>query len=168
MLANRRRRYAIHYLQYHRETVDLGTLAERVGAWEHGTEPDRLSATQRKNTYTALQQRHLPKMDDAGLVSFDRRDGTITPTDTLSEVDIYTEIVPSGDFPWSRYYLGLSVVELSLMTAVWADVFPLTMLSDIQWSVFCVVWVVISAIVHQIMTRRMKLGTEPAPPEVQS
>lgn len=167
MLSNRRRRYVIHYLQYHDETVDLGTLAEQVGAWEHGTDPDRLTSTQRKNVYTALQQRHLPKMDEAGLVSFDQQAGHVTPAESLSEGDIYAEIVPSGDFPWSHYYLGMSAITLALIGAAWAGVFPLTLVSDIQLALFCATWLAVSATVHAIATRNMKLGTDPEPPEVE-
>lgn len=166
MLSNRRRRYVIHYLQYHAEPVELGALTEQVAAWEYETETDRLSASQRKNVYTALQQRHLPKMDDAGVVAFDRRAGTVAPTDSLGEVDIYTEVVPSGDFPWSQYYLGIAAIMLCLLTAVWADVFPFILVSDIQWGVLCTVWLAVSAIVHIVMTSKMKLGTDHKPPEV--
>lgn len=55
MLANRRRRYDIHYLQRHERQVELGTLAERVAAWEHETDTDRITSAQRKSAYTALQ-----------------------------------------------------------------------------------------------------------------
>ncbi len=166
VLANRRRRYVIHYLQYHEGAVDLGILAEQVAAWQYDVDTEQLTSTQRKNVYTALQQRHLPKMDEAGVVSFDRRTGNVSSTDALSEIEIYTEVVPSGDFPWSRYYLGMSAVIISLLTAAWVDVYPFRMLADMQWGFLCATWVLISAVVHEIMTRKMKLGTDPEPPEV--
>lgn len=167
MLANERRRYTMHYLKNHDETVTLGALAEQVGAWEHDTSPDQLSSAERKTVYTALQQRHLPKMDDAGIIEFDKRAGTVEPTDSLTELDIYAEVVPSGEFPWSQYYLGLSTISVALMAAVWANVYPLTLLPDIAWGVFCAVSFTFSAIVHVVMTREMKLGKEPEPPETQ-
>jgi hypothetical protein len=165
MLANERRRYTIHYLKTLEEPVALGTLAEQVGAWEHDTRPDHLTSAERKTVYTALQQRHLPKMDDAGLVSFDKRAGTVEPTDSLTDIDIYAEVVPSGAFPWSQYYLGLATISVALMVAVWANVYPLVFLPDIAWSVFCAVSFTVSAIVHVAMSREMKLGREPEPPE---
>ena len=165
MLANKRRRYVIHYLQRHREDVDLGTLAERVAAWEHGMDTDQITSAQRKSAYTALQQQHLPKMDDAGLVLFDHRSGTVAPTDTLADVDVYTEIVPSGEFPWSEYYLGLSATTMALLVTVWTNVPPLTAFPDIVWGMLCVTVFLMSAVIHVVVSRNMKLGEATRPPE---
>lgn len=166
MLANERRRYTIHYLKDQAGAVELGDLAEQVGAWEHDTTPDQLTSAQRKTVYTALQQRHLPKLDEAGLLDFDKRAGTVEPAASLTKLDIYAEVVPSGEFPWSQYYLGLSTISVALMAAVWAGVYPLVMLPDIAWGVFVAVSFTVSAIVHVLVTRKMKLGTAPEPPEV--
>jgi len=54
ILANRRRRYVIHLLQYRDESMELGPLAERVAAWEYETDPERVTSQQRKTVYTAL------------------------------------------------------------------------------------------------------------------
>lgn len=165
MLSNQRRRYTIHYLKEREESVKLGTLAEQIGAWEQDTEPHQLSSADRKTVYTALQQRHLPKMDEAEIVAFDKRSGTIEPTDGLDDVDIYTEVVPSGEFPWSHYYLGLSAITLALLSAVWAGVYPLTVLPDIAWAVFCATALTVSSVVHALLTREMKLGETTQLPE---
>jgi hypothetical protein len=164
MLANERRRYTIHYLQSQSEPVTLGALAEQVGAWEHDTTPDQISSAERKTVYTALQQRHLPKMDDAGIVNFDKRAGTVEPTESLTEIDIYAEVVSSGEFPWSQYYLGLSTLSVALMVAAWAGAYPLALLPDIAWGIFVAVAFTFSAVVHVVMTREMKLGAKPEPP----
>lgn len=167
MLANQRRRYTIHYLKEQDGTVPLGLLAEQVSAWEHDTSPDKITSDERKTVYTALQQRHLPKLDDAGIVNFDKRAGTVEPTESLRNIDIYAEIVEEGEFPWSQYYLGLSTITLALMAAVWANVYPLAALPDIAWGIFCAVSFTVSAIVHVVMTRKMKLGGKPEPPAKQ-
>ncbi len=164
MLANQRRRYTIHYLKEHDGTVPLGLLAEQVSAWEHDTSLDQITSNERKAVYTALQQRHLPKLDDAGIVEFDKRAGTVEPTDSLRNIDIYAEVVEEGEFPWSQYYLGLSTITLALMAAVWANAYPLAALPDIAWGVFCAVSFTVSAIVHVVMNREMKLGGSPEPP----
>jgi hypothetical protein len=167
MLANRRRRYTIHYLKEQGGSVPLGLLAEQVGAWEQDTHPDELSSSERKTVYTALQQRHLPKMDDAGMLEFDKRAGVIEPTESLEDIDIYAEIVEGGEFPWSQYYLGLSMISVALMIAVWANVAPLIMLPDIAWGVFCAVAFTVSAVSHVVATREMKLGAASEPPLTQ-
>ena len=167
MLANQRRRHTIHYLKEQGGSVPLGLLAEQIGAWEQDAHPDELSSAERKTVYTALQQRHLPKMDDAGIVEFDKRAGVVEPTDSLEEIDIYAEIVEGGAFPWSQYYLGLSTVSVALMVAVWANVYPLVLLPDIAWGVFCAVAFTFSAIAHVAVTREMKLGSGSGPPLIQ-
>lgn len=166
MLANRRRRYTIHYLKQREETVTLGTLAEEVGALEHETTPDQLSSAERKTVYTALQQRHLPKMDDAGLVDFDKRAGAVAPTEPLTDLEIYTEVVGSREYPWSQYYLALSGITVALMVAVWAGAYPLVLLPDIAWGFFVAVAFTVSAVIHVVISRNMKLGVADDPPEV--
>lgn len=166
LLANQRRRYVMHYLKYQDESVALGTLAEQVAAWEQEIEIPEITAAQRKSVYTALQQRHLPKMDEAGLISFNRRSGTVEPTELLSEIDVYAEIVRSRDFPWCYYYFGLSVVAAAALTAVWGQIPPFTFFTEIAWGIFCVISFAISAVMHILAAREMKLGNKPDPPTV--
>lgn len=106
ILANRRRRYVISYLQRRDETVTLGTLTEEVAAWDPETAPNLVGAKDRKLRYTALQQRHLPRMDDAGLVTVDARAGTVTPTDTLTEIDVGATVARDSECPWGSAIWG--------------------------------------------------------------
>ena len=148
--------------------MTLGTLAEQVGAWEYDESPAQLTADERKAVYTALQQRHLPKMAGVGIVEFDKRAGTVSPTAALDDIDIYAEVVGRGDFPWNQYYLALSTGTVALLLAVWADIPPLIALPDIAWGLFAAVSFAVSAAAHAAVTREMKLGTPERPPEVRS
>jgi hypothetical protein len=82
-LDNRRRRYTIHYLQECDETgpVDLSDVSTQVAAWELEEDPDQIGYSDRKNVHTALYQFHAPKLDNLGLVEYNKRRGTITLTD---------------------------------------------------------------------------------------
>jgi hypothetical protein len=66
VLGNGRRRNVIRALQRADGTVEISDLAEQVAAWENDIPLNRVTYDQRKRTYTALQQFHLPKMDEAG------------------------------------------------------------------------------------------------------
>ncbi len=122
VLANQRRRHAVHTLKRHNhEPMELGELAEEIAAIENNIDVAELSYDQRKTVYTALQQSHLPKMDDAGVVEFDKDRGTIEPTPALEEVELYLEVVPEHDILWSEYYLGLTGVVVALIAAAWTD-----------------------------------------------
>jgi len=167
VLKNRRRRYALHYLKYHDESVKLSDLAEQVAAWENDTTVDSISAAQRKRVYTALYQSHLPKLDDAGIVDYNQNRGVVELSDASDQLDVYLELVSKDDIPWSKYYLGLAIVGMAIVTAAWLRLAPFTMVSDIVWTVLIVVAFTASAAAHTYYTRHKRIGSTEAPPELE-
>ena len=90
LLSNQRRRFAVHALSRQPETeVELGTLAERVAAWENDVDHTELDYAERKRVYTALQQSHLPRMDQAGVVHFDKDRGIVEASSVLDDAEIF-------------------------------------------------------------------------------
>lgn len=167
VLSNRRRRYAVHLLEREDGPIELGEMAEQIAAWENEIECREVNHAQRKRVYTALQQSHLPRMDDADIVVFDDRSGTVTPTSNLDQLSIYVDIVRRRDLPWSGYYLALSVISLVTLIAAWADVWLLTTLPDIAWGIFVVVTVSVFALAHHFYMTRQQLGFTEKPPELE-
>lgn len=165
-LSNRRRRYIIHYLRDEDQPVALSDLAEQIAAWENDTEILDISASERKTVYTSLQQFHLPKMDEMGVVEFDRRAGTVSVTDATEGLDIYLEVVDRHDIPWSFYYIGLSSVGAMLVALSWLGVPPFGAVPDAGWTVFLVVALFVSSASHYALGRGMRLGAGERPPEV--
>jgi len=166
VFSNRRRRYALHYLQQADGRADFGEMAEQIAAWEYEKHRQDVTSNERKYVYSALQQRHLPKMHDVGLVEFDKREGSVEPTDVLDEVDVYAEVVGQGNVPWGVYFVGLAAVQSVLLALVGFDAAPLTAFSDLGWGLFLVATLVVSSLAFLYDTRRMKLGGNGAPPEV--
>lgn len=167
LLSNQRRRFVLHYVQYHNKETDLGTLATAIAAWELGVDRDTVSHDQRKSVYTSLQQSHLPKLDKSGLINFDRRAGKISPTDQLDTIDIYTETVDRGDITWSQYYLTLSGLMVGVTFGAYVDVSIFNHLPDVAWGAFCAGALVISSTMHILVNKKkMKLGGTDKPPEV--
>jgi hypothetical protein len=148
------------------ETAELGTLAEQIAAWENDTEPAQVTSTQRKRVYTALQQQHLPVMDDRGIVEFDDDRGLIEPTPALEDMEVYIDVVQGNDIPWSEFYLGLSAVFGLLTAAVWLNVWPFTNLVGEAVGAFISVALACSALVHRYAQHR-QLGQGSKPPEVE-
>lgn len=108
VLSNERRRYVLRAMRKREdETLNLSTLAEQVAAWEQDVSPPEVSYHERKNVYTALQQTHLPKMDEAGAINYDKHRGDIEWDQYTDEFDYYLTIVPSGTLVYSHYYLSL-------------------------------------------------------------
>jgi len=167
VFANRRRRYVLHYLQQVDRRTDLGEMTEQIAAWEHEKARQEITSNERKYVYSALQQRHLPKMHDIGLVEFDKRNGSVEPTAVLDEIDVYAEVVEKGNVPWGVYFPALAAVQSILLTFVGFDVVPLTASSDFEWALLFVASFVVSSLVFLYDTRRMKLGGSGAPPEVE-
>lgn len=164
VLSHRRRRFALHYLVQKGET-ELGDLAEYVAAWENEKDVQEITASERKHAYSALQQSHLPRMDEAGVVEFDKNRGTIEPSESLAELDIYMDVVRGGEIPWSEYYIGLSAVGAALVAALWMGAYPLTLLSETAWAAFLTTTFGVSALVHHYYARQTRLGVGERPPE---
>ncbi|MEF8771704.1 DUF7344 domain-containing protein [Halodesulfurarchaeum sp.] len=166
VLSNRRRRYAVHAIKQESGPAQIGDVAERVASWEYDVERAELSYDERKRIYTALQQSHLPKMDDAGIVSFDKERGVIEPEPALEDADVYIDIVQGREIPWSQYYLGLSLIALTLAFVLSLGAWPFTFLPAISWMVGIVVMFAISALVHTYYAKTNRIGADEKPPEL--
>lgn len=165
ILSNSRRRYALHALSSDDEEWQIGNLAEQVAAWENGTEIAEVTRAERKSVYTALQQLHLPKMDEMGFVEYDKDRGTVRPTAVKDDVDIYLDVVRGDDIPWNEYYLGLSAVMAGLVVVAWLDIFPFSEVGDIVWAGVVVAAFATSSLVHYYLQEEMRFG-EGDPPTV--
>lgn len=101
LLQNERRRNALRYIREvtdsygaDDEAVDsirMRDVAEHVAAWEYDTTVEQLDHDERKRVYIALYQCHLPKLDDAGVIEYDRERGDIVPTDAIQELLLFLD-----------------------------------------------------------------------------
>ncbi|MCU4743884.1 DUF7344 domain-containing protein [Natronoglomus mannanivorans] len=162
LLSNHRRRYAIHYCKREDEPVTLGDLAEHVAAWELDKEVEAITSAERKRVYTSLQQTHLPTLERAEMIEFDDR--TIELTENAKNLEVYLDVVPGDSIPWGVYYLGLSALGLLVMAGVWLEVVPTETVPALGWATLVVLGVAVSAIVHVVSSRRMRLGEVEQPP----
>jgi len=117
LLSNPRRRYAVRACQQLETPVELGELAEYIAAEECDKSISEITGEERRRVYTSLQQVHIDKLEDAGVIECERK--TITPTEKLEELEFYLEVVPGDEIPWAEYYLGLSAVAGALVAAAW-------------------------------------------------
>lgn len=166
VLANQRRRFAVHILKRRDDPVELGTLATQIAAWEQDTDPVQVTGTERKRVYTALQQSHLPTMDDAGIVSFDKDRGLIEPTPALQDIEMYLDVVKGREIPWSQYYILLGVLGLAVMAGAGSGLWPFATLPDLAWGMFVVTALLVSSVAHWLHLRGRRLGGSEEPPEV--
>lgn len=162
LLSNRRRRYTIHYCKREDDPVTLGELAEHVAAWELDKDVEEITSAERKRVYTSLQQTHLPTLEQADMIEFDDR--TIELTDEAATLDVYLDVVPADSIPWGTYYLGLSAVGAVVMAGLWLEVVPTGTIPELGWATFVYALFTVSAVVHAVQNRRMRLGEMERPP----
>lgn len=122
LLSNRRRRYVFYSLEREGGTTTIGDLATRIAAWESGVAVEDVSSKRRKVAYNALQQSHLPRLADRGLVVYDRETGTVERTERGERVGRYLKMVPGRDRRWSRLYLAIAGGACSIALALVVDV----------------------------------------------
>lgn len=164
MLSNQRRRYVIHYLLDAGEVAELRDLSRTVAAWENDKRPAEVTSQERKRVYNALQQAHLPKMDDAGLVTFDTSRGTVSAADDLADLQVYLEIVPGNEISWSQYYMLLGLLFASVSLASGVGLAPFARIPGVALAGMMALALTLSGIVHVYHGRKMRFGADERPP----
>ena len=166
MLSNSRRRHVVHYLLAREAESELRDLSRELAAWENDKPADAVTAQERRRVYNALQQSHLPKLDDAGLVRYDASRGTVAATEDLTDLQVYLEIVPGDELPWSRYYALLGLFCASVTLAAWVGVGPFAGVPGLALAAGTAALFACSAGVHAYRVRTMRLGSGGRPPSV--
>lgn len=167
VLSNERRRYVLHYLDRVEREAELSDLTEQVAAWENGADVADLEYDQRKRVYTSLHQTHLPKLDDAGVVDYDRDRGTVAVAVGAADLDAYLSAVDDDGRQWSRRYLGLSVLCLVALAAAWLDAAPFAAVPELALAAAVAVAFGLSAAVHAWLSQSngvsvvLDVGTDP-------
>lgn len=162
LLSNHRRRWTIHLCKQADGPLELGELAEQIAAMEEGKEVFEISSAERKRVYTSLQQTHLPRLENAGIIEFENH--TVSLTDRANELEVYMDIVPSGSIPWSLYYLALAGMSLVVIGFVWAGWLAESVLSPTIIATLIVLAFGISAVAHTYNNRKYRLGGDFDPP----
>jgi hypothetical protein len=117
ILQNDRRRATIEVLRDRLGQVSLRDLAETIAERETGQSPPPRNA--RESVHNSLHQFHLPKLDEQGVVTYDRDRKTIKLEENAREVYVHMELVTRYGITWADYYRSLGV--LALMTVVAAE-----------------------------------------------
>lgn len=92
LLQNQRRRRVLLYLQGTSGEVSMRDIAEQVAAWENDTTVEALGSNERQRVYIALYQSHLPKLDDAGVLTYDQQRGIVARTQLADQLETYLNV----------------------------------------------------------------------------
>jgi hypothetical protein len=162
---NLRRRYVLYYLQRRGESVELGTLAEQVAAWENDATVSEVSPSQRKSVYSALHQTHLPRLEAAGVLRYDADRSIVRSSDTAAGLDMQLASDPPTSLPWHRLYLGLAGMSLLLLGTLWLGLYPFTILSALQYALLVIAAFWVTAMGHTYDLRRWRRRADNAAPD---
>lgn len=166
-LSNRRRRFTLHYLSQVGESVTIRELSTQIAAWENGVELHAVTPKQRKRVYTALHQTHLPTMDRLDVIVYAKDRKTISSTDQIQDFDIYLDIVPSDDLPWSQFYLLLSAVISVLVVIAVQGVPPFSSVGGFGYALLASGIFVVTSSLHHLHDRQTLIGSATTPPEAE-
>jgi hypothetical protein len=162
LLSNHRRRYVLHYCKRTDGSATLSDLAEQIAAWEHEKPIEEVTSAERKRVYTSLQQTHLNRMSNAGIIEYDGDE--IELTEKAKELDVYLDIVPGGSIPWGLYYLGLSGLAAIVLLGVWVEFVPTETIPAIGWAAIVLAVFFASSIAQVLQNRRFRLDQFERPP----
>jgi len=118
VLRNRRRRLVMKALEERDGSTTLSDLAEHIGGIENDKPPQALNAQERKRVYVGLYQCHLPKMDDADAIEFDKNRGTVERGEMADRYHEYLQRDVDAKSGWPIYYGGVSAVAAATYAAV--------------------------------------------------
>lgn len=139
LLQNERRRWIIAFLKDHEDqATSLDVLAEYIAALENDVDVAQLSSSQRKRVYIALYQCHLPKLDDFGVVDFDKDRGTVELRDT-AVLDPYLADHETGSEGADPTKLGVAVVVAATVAIGLTGVGVLSAVPVAFWTLLSVV-----------------------------
>lgn len=132
---NRRRRYALHYLQRYSEgePIDLADVSRQVAAWERGVSVDAISYEERKNVHTSLYQFHAPKLEELGLITYDKRRSTVELTGFGENLELAIG-VRSEIFEIPLYVPILSGLSVVLVAGAWLDLPLISAVPNLVWA----------------------------------
>lgn len=162
LLSNHRRRYIIHFCKQADGPLTLSDLAEKVAAREQDKSVAELTSAERKRVYTSLQQTHLDRLDEAGMIDFDGDE--VELTDGAAELDVYLDVVPEGSIPWGVYYLGISLLSTVVLAGVWVGFVPTGTVPELGWAALILALFLVSSVAQVIQNRRYRLGDVENPP----
>lgn len=156
ILSSTRRRYVLYYLRTTDGPVRLTDLAEEVAAWENETNRANITDQERKRVYVSLYQTHIPRLAEAGLVSYDKDSGQIELAAEATNIDRYLDSTETS-YPWQRIYFGLAVASAGLLTA--------TALFDIVPDLFTAVVVIAAFVVTAGVQTALRISNDRSAPD---
>jgi hypothetical protein len=154
VLRNDRRRMVIELLGDADGPVTARDLSETIAAREADEDPPPRNV--RQSVYISLQQTHIPKLEELGIVDYDENSKELRPAEHASDVGIYMEVVPKYGLSYSEFCGGLGVLGVLLVVGAETGVPVLSDVGAAVWAVL-VFAVLVSSAAYQTYAQRSSL-----------
>lgn len=149
LLKNSRRRAVIRHLIEHDGSSQLSDLAEHIAAAENGITVHELSSDQRKRVYIGLYQCHLPKMDNLGVIEYNKNRGTVELQDSVTQLLPYMDSRKTQNGRRSPEPVVFSAVTIAIVALIGAiGLGPLAAIPAVLWAAISAVGLVGVAVAH--------------------
>jgi len=93
LLSHRRRRAVLYLLLAQDRALTLRDLRNEIIEREHSTEITALDDEQVKQTLLSLHHVHIPKLSEAGIITYDQDRMIVEPTEKLEEMESFLSCV---------------------------------------------------------------------------
>lgn len=133
VLSSARRRKALEQLRGAGGSITVRELSERVATAETGESPAPRNV--RESVYTSLHQTHLPRLDELGIVEYDRDRKIVTIRDGARHISLYMEVETPFGLSWAEYYRLLGVVGLFAVVASLGEAPGVSAVDPLLWGV---------------------------------
>lgn len=133
ILQNQRRRYVLEYLRSEEQQTSIRDVVDWITEREADESPPPTGL--RDSVYVSLHQTHLPTLDEAGVIDYDRNRKTISRREAARSVDLYMDVTTKYGLPWAAHYLGLVGLSLVVVVAAAIGVPGFTWLAPTVWAI---------------------------------
>jgi DNA-binding transcriptional ArsR family regulator len=97
-LSNTQRRRVMLYLQ-EEDSASKSEIVHHLITWKYDSHPDEVSDKAVKRVRIDLHHKHLPKLEDAGLIEYDRRSEMVLVRDLPELAELCLDHCESADLP---------------------------------------------------------------------
>lgn len=149
LLSSPRRRYILYHLRQSEQPVELTTLAEQVAAWENETDVENITEQERKRVYVSLYQTHVPRLDEAGVIEYDKDSGMVSLASQAREIDNYLDSTEDA-ISWQWAYLLLALVSAAALGLTVAGIGFFATLPETAVAVTILAAFTLTAIAHTV------------------
>lgn len=133
ILGNERRQRVLEYLRTEEQQTSIRDVVDWITEREADESPPPTGL--RDSVYVSLHQTHLPTLDEAGIIDYDRNRKTIARREAARSVDLYMDVTTKYGLPRTVHYLGLVGFALVVVVAAAIDVPGFTWLAPTVWAI---------------------------------